>query len=444
MPRGAGLTPARSPPRPLPEHKAAGFHWKSADWLIAVIRRAIAALALVAVVLGVISWNRSRTTSEAQRRFTCPESVVGSRLPSDTEASAAGAPAAVGLHAVVDVDEPVGVASRTGDESLYVIEKGGRVLRVAGGIASTVLDLTGEVSTHSEQGLLGLAFSADGARLYTNHTDLSGDTRLTEWTLAEGAGQGEAPPTRRELLFVDQPHHWHNGGALVFGPDGMLYAGLGDGGGQFDPEDNAQDLESLLGKVLRIDPQPAGNRAYSIPADNPFVGRAGVRPEIWAYGLRNPWRLTFDGETGDLWIADVGDGCYEELNLEKAGFAGGANYGWDRAEGEWLVDPPAPQAYVPPVFSYRRDGSFTCAVVGGYVYRGAAIPELRGWYVFGDLCHGQLLAWKGPGSGPPLRLKAQISALSSFGVDEAGELYVTSLMGEVAQLVPRQNVESTG
>ncbi|MGH9179627.1 MAG: PQQ-dependent sugar dehydrogenase [Acidimicrobiales bacterium] len=394
-----------------------------------MLRKAMAVLAVAAVALGVISWNRSRTEDEAKRRFTCPESI-GSRLPTVAEARAAGAPVAVALREVADVDKPVGVASRPGDEALYVVEKTGRVLRLAGGQAATLLDITGDVSTGTEQGLLGVAFSPDGARLYTNHTDRAGDTRVTEWTLGEAA-----PPARREMLFVDQPDRFHNGGALAFGPDGMLYAGLGDGGGRFDPDDNGQSLDSLLGKVLRIDPRPAGDRPYSVPADNPFAGRAGARPEIWAYGLRNPWRLSFDAETGDLWVADVGDGCFEELNLEKAGSGGGANYGWDRAEGEWVVDPPAPSGHAPPVYSYRRDGAFTCAVVGGYVYRGAAIPALRGWYVFGDLCHGHLLAWGGPGTGQPQRLGAKVNSLTSFGVDQAGELYATSLVGGVYQLV---------
>ena len=199
---------------------------------------------------------------------------------------------------------------------------------------------------------------------------------------------------------------------------------------------NAQSLDTLLGKVLRIDPRQDGDRPYTVPPDNPFVDRKDARPEIWAYGLRNPWRLAFDAETGDLWIGDVGFGCFEELNLQRGNGAGGANYGWDRTEGEWLSNPPEPADYVGPAFSYRRDGSVTCAVVGGQVYRGSALPELRGWFVFGDLCHGQLMAWQGPGRGEPLALGQTIDALVSFGVDQQGELYVMSLAGQVWKVVP--------
>ncbi|MGH9179626.1 MAG: PQQ-dependent sugar dehydrogenase [Acidimicrobiales bacterium] len=402
-----------------------------------MIRKAMVGLVVVAVGLGWLSWDQSREerkearkVREAERRFTCPENV-GSRLPSRAAARAAGSPAAVDLVEVADVEKPLGMATRQGDGSVYIADKVGRVLRLSGGEVTTLLDLTDQVSTGAEQGLLGLTFSPDGGRLYTNHTDRSGDTRITEWALRDGAR-----PAGRELLFVEQPTRFHNGGGLAFGPDGMLYATLGDGGGIFDLWDNAQSLDTLLGKVLRIDPRPSGSRPYSIPPDNPFVDRPGARPEIWAYGFRNPWRLSFDAETGDLWVADVGDGCFEELNVERAGSGGGANYGWDHAEGAWVVDPPAPQGYVPPVYSYRRDGAFTCAVVGGYVYRGTAIPGLRGWYVFGDLCNGQILAWQGPGTGEPRSLGRSVSSLTSFGVDQAGELYATSLVGEVFQLVP--------
>ncbi|MFP5376870.1 MAG: PQQ-dependent sugar dehydrogenase [Acidimicrobiia bacterium] len=392
-----------------------------------MVRRAIVVLAVAAVVLGVLAWRRDGGVD--LRRLACPDGV-GSRLPPRGAARSAGAPE-VALAPVAELDQPIGLATRPGDDALYFVQKEGRLVRLREGAVTTVVDLGGEVSTASEQGLLGLAFSPDGERLYTNHTDLEGHTRLTEWTVGDGAARD-----RREVLFVEQPDRWHNGGSLAFGPDGMLYAGLGDGGGEDDPRDNGQSLGTLLGKVLRIDPRPDGDRPYTVPPDNPFVGRKGARPEIWAYGLRNPWRLSFDAGTGDLWIGDVGLGCFEEIDLERSGGGGGANYGWDRTEGHWLYDPPAPAGYVEPVYSYRRDGRETCAVVGGQVYRGSAVPELRGWYVFGDLCHGQLMAWQGPGRGEPLALGHTVDALVSFGVDQAGELYALSLAGGVSRVVP--------
>ena len=402
-----------------------------------MIRRATLLLTVVAIALSWPAWNQfredrkqARKIQEAERRFACPE-TVGSRLPS--RVAAAGSPVAVDAKQIAEAKEPVGVATRTGDTSLYIVEKGGRILRQSEDGSTTVLDLTDEVSSGVEQGLIGLAFSPDGSRFYTNHTDRNGDSHITEWTMRE-----DGAADRRQLLFVPHPPtKFHNGGALAFGPDGMLYATLGDGGGIFDLWDNAQSLKSLLGKVLRIDPRPSAGRPYTIPPDNPFVNRPDVRSEIWAYGLRNPWRLTFDAETGDLWVADVGDGCFEEINVERAGFSGGANYGWDHAEGAWLVGGPAPPpGYMAPVYSYRRDGSSTCAVVGGYVYRGSAIPGLRGWYVFGDFCDGQILAWQGPDAGEPRSLGVSVENLTSFGMDQAGELYATSLAGEVYQLVP--------
>lgn len=397
-----------------------------------MIRRAILVVTVVATVTSVAAWRTHQRVSETERRFDCPDSL-GARLPPRGAPRSPDAPAVVDVIEIADLEKPIGMASRRGDDALYFVEQGGRLVRRnADGTTATVVDLSDEVSTGSEQGLLGLVFSPDGSKLYTNHTDMAGDTRVTEWTVESGGTAAD----RRELLFVDQPHGWHNGGSLAFGPDGKLYAGLGDGGGTFDPQDNAQSLGTLLGKVLRIDPRPDGDRPYTVPRDNPFVGTQGAKGEIWAYGLRNPWRLTFDAQTGDLWIADVGDGCFEELDLQRAGTKAGANYGWDRAEGAWVVDPPAPPDYTEPVYSYRRDGAVTCAVVGGYVYRASAIPGLQGWYIFGDLCHGQLMAWRGPGQGEPLPLGQTVNGLVSFGVDQAGELYALSLVGEVYKVVP--------
>ena len=208
-----------------------------------------------------------------------------------------------------------------------------------------MLDLTGSVSTGGEQGLLGLAFSPDGGRLYVNYTDPAGDTRIVEYAFADGRAD---PGSARELLIVDQPFANHNGGNLVFGPDGMLWIGLGDGGGGNDPQGNAQSLGTLLGKMLRIDPRPSGGRPYTVPPDNPFVGTDGARGEIWAFGLRNPWRYSFDKATGDLWIGDVGQNAREEVDFTPAGSPGGLNYGWPGLEGNRSNSGSAPSGAVAP------------------------------------------------------------------------------------------------
>ena len=341
----------------------------------------------------------------------------------------------VELEPVVTLDQPVAMAIRTGDPTLYFAEKVGRVvaLREGSGEPEVILDLTSEVSTGSDQGLLGLAFSPDGEFLYVNYTDVQGDTRVVEFAFADG---GADLSSRREVLFVDQPYSNHNGGDLAFGPDGYLYIGLGDGGSAGDPEGNAQSLSTLLGKMLRIDPRPQDGEPYGIPRDNPFVGREDAMPEIWAYGLRNPWRYSFDRETGDLWIGDVGQGSREEIDLARAGSPGGENYAWDLLEGTLPFEGDAPPDSVPPVFEYpTADG---CAVTGGYVYRGVDIPALVGAYVFADFCRGRLEAFRlegGQARGHD-ELGPEVANVASFGEDADGELYVLSLSGPVFRLVP--------
>jgi glucose/arabinose dehydrogenase len=329
------------------------------------------------------------------------------------------------------------MAYRAGDRALYIVTKTGVVWAIRDGRVdpTPALDLSGQVSGDSEQGLLGLAFSPSGAFGYVDYTDLEGDTNVVEYAWKHGRAD---LATKRLVLFVHQPFPNHNGGNLVFGPDGHLYIGLGDGGGAGDPMDNAQKVSSLLGKLLRIDPRPTGGRAHGIPSDNPFVGRAGARPEIWAYGLRNPWRSSFDPQTGDLWIGDVGWGTREDVDFQAAGSGGGQNYGWSRLEGTHVVEGPAPPDAVPPAYEYRRLALVgSCAIRGGYVYRGTAMPDLEGWYLFGDFCLGDLIALRfvdgQPNVGP---LGAHVPMLSSFGQDQQGELYALSLTGGVYKLVP--------
>jgi glucose/arabinose dehydrogenase len=295
-----------------------------------------------------------------------------------------------------------------------------------------VLDLTDEVSLGSEQGLLGLAFSPDGNYLYLNHTDTEGDTHVTEFAF-EGARVD--PDSRREVLFVDQPYSNHNGGGLAFGPDGYLYVALGDGGSSGDPMGNAQSLSTLLGKLLRISPRPSGGDPYRTPADNPFVGRKGARPEIWAYGLRNPWRFSFDAATGDLWIGDVGQNAWEEIDVEPVGSGGGSNFGWDLLEGTHAFERRRAPGAIAPVFEYPN-GDGSCAVTGGYVYRGDDIVDLTGAYVFADYCGGGLEAFvlRDGRAKQHRSLGERVDALASFGEDTDGELYVLSLSGPVYRL----------
>lgn len=341
----------------------------------------------------------------------------------------------VRLIPVAALDQPLGMAVRTGDEGVYVAQKAGRIVDIADGRdPRVVLDLTGSVSEGSEQGLLGLAFSPDGRFLYVNYTDPEGDTNVVEYMFVDGRAD---PSTARRVLFVDQPFSNHNGGNLVFGPDGYLYVGLGDGGSQGDPNGNGQNLGVLLAKMLRIDPRPSGGTPYGIPPDNPFVALEGARPEVWAFGLRNPWRYSFDRATGDLWIGDVGGGEREEIDLQPASSPGGENYGWSLLEGTVEHGTPPPDA-VPPVTEYSHDDG-GCVVTGGYVYRGQAIPALDGAYLFTDVCTAQLTAILvkdgkvveranlGPIAGSPV----------SFGQDAGGELYVICLGGEVFRIDPR-------
>ena len=345
--------------------------------------------------------------------------------------------AAVRIHLVriANIEQPVALAVRSGDPALYVAEKTGRVVAIRDGAAdhTPVVDLAGRVSLGTEQGLLGLAFSPDGRFLYVNYTDANGHTHVTEFAMGDRVA---ASASERDVLVVEQPFANHNGGNLAFGPDGHLYIGLGDGGSGGDPSGNGQSLSTPLGKMLRIIPRPTGGLPYGIPPDNPFVDRQGARPEIWAIGFRNPWRYSFDRASGDLWIGDVGQNSWEEISVERAGSAGGANFGWNILEGSHaFAGEDVPGRAIGPVFEYpHSEGG--CTVIGGYLYRGRAIRALRGAYVFGDLCIGELEAIRvrnGRVTGHRA-LGPIVENLSSFGEDGRGELYALSLNGDVYRL----------
>jgi glucose/arabinose dehydrogenase len=356
--------------------------------------------------------------------------------PARTASSAQFRAARVRLVRVAQLEQPVAMAVRPGDDdTLYVVEQVGRVRAVRDGRLdpTPVVDISGEVTAGGEQGLLGLAFSPDGRYLYLAYTDRDGDHQVSELTMD---GQRADPGSERSLLHFDDPFANHNGGQLAFGPDRRLYVAFGDGGSGGDPLGNGQSLGTLFGKILRIEPRPAGGRPYGVPPDNPFVGRDGARPEIWDYGLRNPWRFSFDAATGDLWIGDVGQNAYEEIDHEPAG-EGGRNYGWNRREGLHAYNGgDRPDGAVDPVIEYgHADG---CTVIGGFVYRGRRIPGLQGAYLYGDYCAGWVRAARAPGGriAEERDLGLPVPSLSSFGADASGELYALSLAGDVYRIAP--------
>lgn len=330
-----------------------------------------------------------------------------------------------------------------GSGTLLVLEQPGVIRMIANGVRQEqpFLDLTDRVGANSsEQGLLGIALDPDYASngiFYLNYTDLNGNTVIARFRRAADGVSGD-PNSEQVLLNVEQPFANHNGGDLEFGPDGYLYIGLGDGGSAGDPQRRAQNDQTLLGKMLRIDVR--GRETYTIPPDNPHASGQGGRQEIWANGLRNPWRYTFDRLTGDLYIADVGQNKYEEINFVPAGSPSGLNFGWHYREGTsaFADTPPADLALFDPVFEYGRDQG--CSVTGGYVYRGSALPEFSGIYLFGDYCNG--FVWgmlRGADGGWQVERLFQVGGnISTFGEDASGELYYFDHRGgRLYQLVRR-------
>ncbi len=341
-----------------------------------------------------------------------------------------GPPPAVRLTRLVGLSQPTAFSPRQGDAALYVTEQAGRVQAVTGDRTTVVADLTDRVLAGGERGLLGLAFTGDGGTLYLYWTARQpvGQVTIAAYPFAGGRAEVGA-----ERLLVTIPHDRygnHNGGQLGLGPDGFLYAGVGDGGGGGNPLRTALDTKSLLGKVLRIDPtRPSGGRPYGIPPGNPFAdGRAGA-PEVWAFGLRNPWRFSWDRADGRLFIADVGQSAYEEVNA-VAGADAGVNYGWNRREGLHPFNGGSrPAGAVDPVIELpHADG--VCSITGGYVYRGSRIAGLAGRYVFTDYCDSKLRAARPEGQGWVVEgLGVSGRAVTTFGQDEAGELYVLDSSG---------------
>ncbi|MDA1003098.1 MAG: PQQ-dependent sugar dehydrogenase [Chloroflexi bacterium] len=322
---------------------------------------------------------------------------------------------------------------------VYVVEQDGVVLGFHAGEETTRLDLRARVSRGgNEQGLLSFALDptfADSGHVWLYYSVAGGErrTQLARFT-ADRAGTGVIDPAS-ELVVLEQaqPYPNHNGGAIRFGPDGMLYLGLGDGGAADDPQGNGQNLETLLGSVIRIDVRNATTAApYMVPADNPFVATSGARPEIWAYGVRNPWRMSFDPETGELWLADVGQNAWEEVDVVVRG----GNYGWNTTEGRECFSPRSGcdrAGLTDPVAAYSHDDG--CSISGGFVYRGDAVPALRGHYVYADYCSGTLWALDVAARGEPIVLGQVAGRVAGFGIDAAGELYALVFGGPVLRLV---------
>jgi glucose/arabinose dehydrogenase len=386
--------------------------------------------ALVGLVVLVAAACSGGTQQSAPVATTAAPATAG---PTTRAPATDLAKARVRLQEVARIGSPVGMALRKGDSGVYFIEQTGRVRVFRNGRMdpSAVLDVSSQIKAGGEQGLLGIAFSPDGRYLYLDFTDVRGDTHIAEFAM--GGGRPD-PGSQRNVLTVDQPFANHNGGQLAFGPDGHLYIALGDGGSGGDPYGNGQSLGTLLGKILRIDPRPSGGRPYGIPRDNPFVDRAGARAEIWDYGLRNPWRFSFDPTTRDLWIADVGQGSWEEVDHEPAG-RGGRNYGWNSLEGTHHFDGDPLPGTVGPVIEYGHSGG-ACTVIGGSVYRGVAIPDLRGAFLYGDYCAGWVKAVSaGDPAGTPRDLGINVPSLTSFGTDQRGELFALSAGGQVFRIV---------
>jgi len=330
-----------------------------------------------------------------------------------------------------------------GSGRLFVVAQDGRIWVVdADGTVepNPMVDLRDRLTSGGEQGLLGLAlhpgFPSD-PRAFVNYTNKDGDTVIASLTLDASDPNRLDPASHQRILFVDQPFANHNGGDLHFGPDGYLYAFFGDGGSGGDPQNNGQNRQALLGKILRLDiDHPSGDLAYSAPAGNPFVGAAG-RDEIWLMGLRNPWRNSFDRATGDLWIGDVGQGAWEEIDVARAG-VGGLNLGWNRMEGNHCYPPGADcstDGLTRPVTEYGHD--LGCTVVGGYVYRGTKYPALAGVYLFADYCSVSIFAFdpRTDAFRDPVEVGDGGGDISSFGEDAVGELYVTHLNGDVSRVV---------
>ena len=337
-----------------------------------------------------------------------------------------------------DVNQPV-LVTHANDSRIFIVEKTGKIFAFTGVNKQLFLDVRSLITTRgSEQGLLSIAFHPNysvNGHLFLFYTAKNGDNSLARLIVDPPSAKQTDLKSLEVLIAQKDPASNHNGGMLAFGHDGYLYLGLGDGGRGGDPWDNSQNLETLLGKMLRIDVNKVSG--YSIPTDNPFVEKENALPEIWAYGLRNPWRHSFDNKNGDLWVADVGQNKWEEIHWRSVDSQGGENYGWRLMEGNHCFLPKKEcdsGGLVKPVAEYARKHG--CSVTGGYVYRGNKIQELYGKYIFGDFCSGTIWTIDKEQNFKMQMLMSTNLNISSFGEDSSGELYVLDYRGAVYKFVP--------
>lgn len=423
---------------------------------------------LVGTVFGIMaisacgSEDPADSGSTISTRPTTPTSSSSSSSAAETPTAANAAPAtavqpgptlpvvalndvSVHLEEVAFAEQPLDMATRPGDRSVYIAEKTGRILRLPLGTSGAVLDpiatldLSGVVSTNSERGLLGIAFGPAG-RLYTSYSDSDGDSVISSWSVQNNLSTGAADvdlDSENVHLTLDQPFSNHNGGDIAFGPDGYLYIGFGDGGSADDPLGAGQDTTSLLGAMLRIEPTING---YEVPADNPFVANSSARPELYIIGLRNPWRFSFDTLTGDLWIGDVGQNTQEEIDLLPAGQAGGSNLGWNNREGDRTFDggtgvSPLASTLSEPLLTYGRDEGVS--VTGGLVVRDPNLPDLDGAYLYADFGAGWIRSVRVDNGTiiDEAQLFSGVGSISAFGAGPAGEVYVMAFGGSIFQVI---------
>jgi glucose/arabinose dehydrogenase len=398
------------------------------------------------------------TTTAAPTATTPPSEPTGTPAPTDNEVNPSPTPKPAlqfpdssgytWQQIASGLDTPVGITNAGDETRLFIIEQPGRIRILVEGtlLPAPFLDLSDQVSRQSEQGLLGLAFhpqySLNGF-FYVNFTDLQGNTVIARYQVRQDNPNQADPESEQRLLYLQQPFANHNGGGMAFGPDGYLYLGLGDGGSGGDPLGNGQSTGTFLGKILRIDVNHSD--PYAIPPDNPFANGGG-EPEIWAYGLRNPWRFSFDRQTGDLYIGDVGQSSFEELDFQPANSPGGVNYGWNIMEGYSCYNAGNcdTSGLTLPVFDYPTHAYNTCSVVGGVVYRGPNLPEWQGIYLYGDYCSGDvggLLPGEPPTSSQMAWQQAwlfrDVGRITSFGEDRSGEVYLTDFNGGIFKLVKK-------
>jgi glucose/arabinose dehydrogenase len=363
--------------------------------------------------------------------------------PNDPDPPGSGDVEIVAAEITDALDSPMYLTSPTGDDRLFVVEQGGAIRIIEDGqlLPAPFLDIDPLVASGGERGLLSMAFHPDydtNGYFYLNYTDNGGDTRIERYRVSNADPNLADPGSAQLVLTVEQPESNHNGGLVKFGPDGMLYIGMGDGGGGGDPLDHGQNPNTLLGALLRINVD--GGTPYSIPANNPWANGSGGRQEIWAIGLRNPWRFSFDREGGMLYLADVGQNRREEINVVSS-TTPGLNFGWDIMEGTACYEPMSgcsTSGLVLPVHEYSH-ATAECSVTGGYVYRGSAIPELDGHYFYADFCAGFVRSFVMVGGDATEHQEWDLGSLgniTSFGEDADGELYILVQEGSVYRISP--------